>query len=146
MSYITEAEYKKMFSEDNFTNYIQGTLDAGAEATARFDFYCDMVDDIIDSKINMRYDIEDISTTPLLKFIAGSMIQFFAGKAMSGTINDTVQTLYDEAKELLDKLRSAEAEIIEDKEIIDEYFSKRIIAAGGNSDGWKAVEHIKNKY
>lgn len=146
MAYITETEYKQLFSVTQFAHYIQGTLGTASEASARFNMLNRRATNRINNIINMRYDTTDISDIPeTLKFSAGALINYYAVLTL-GQAKDADVQLYNNTIEELKEFRDNTTQLTDSNgDIIDEYFSKRVWSAGGNTKSAEEVDHI-NKY
>ena len=146
MAYITEAQYKELFSKEQYETYIQRSMSTTA-ATARFEMLSAIADDKINSIINMRYDTEELQdeTPEILTYYAGCLINYYSTHLL-GNVKDADTKLYEDTVSGLKDFRNSRAEIMDsDNEITDEYYSKRVYSAGGNTKSNKDVEHI-NKY
>lgn len=143
-AYITETEYKQLCGESNYRNVIQDDRTAG-EASARFLVLAMRATRKVDSIIGMRYEIPLDTIPEDIKAQCASLINYYA-RLYVGTMRETDQKEYDITIEELKAYRNTTMELTDADGIVDEYHSKRVYSAGGNTKSSEKVNHINKHY
>ena len=142
--YLTEAEFKERYSTAHYKNTIQGDRTT-ADATTRFNLISSEVSEIIDSSLNMRYEVPLDPIPTVIKGYAAVLINYRAVQYNDGGLTEVETVSYENAIKAIRDYRATTRELTDSDGIIDEYQSKRVYSTGGSVSTADDVSKI-NKY
>jgi phage gp36-like protein len=143
-NYIDSDYYKAIFSNTIYSTIIQGSRSV-SEASARFLLFATQADEKIDSYLNNVYELPLSPVPEEIKIIAARLIHYNASVS-NGNIRESDKNEYENIIMQLEKFRDRKLEIMNDNELQEDYYPKRIVITNPNIKAINFLEKMKREF